>query len=204
MFSIGERVMHPGQGLCTVVGFEDSPSPMLILETGSGRGAARLMYPAAQAEKNLHPPVSRDEALAAIDGYGDLTCDPFSDRNSGLEEKHFKQRLKLGIPESLRVTKTMLERIAAAEACSKKPSSTSPASCATPASAPSRSSPAPSTRRPRRSRACSRSVVTPSRSRRNYLLAKMKRRTRFENECGAILLPLVIIGPLLRSFLHRA
>lgn len=123
MFSIGERVMHPGQGLCTVVGFEDSPSPMLILEAGSGRGAARLMYPAAQAEKNLHPPVSRDEALAAIDGYGDLACDSFSDRNSGLEEKHFKQRLKLGIPESLRVTKTMLERIAAAEACSKKPSS---------------------------------------------------------------------------------
>lgn len=122
MFSIGERVMHPGQGLCTVVGFEDSPSPMLILETGSGRGAARLMYPAAQAEK-LHPPVNRDEALAAIEGYEKLECDNFSDRNSGLEEKHFKQRLKLGIPESLRVTKTMLARIAAAEAVNKKPSS---------------------------------------------------------------------------------
>ncbi|WP_334099077.1 CarD family transcriptional regulator, partial [Parolsenella catena] len=63
MFSVGERVVHPGQGLCTVVGFQDSPAPMLILETGSGRGATRLMYPAAQAEKNLHPPVGREEAL---------------------------------------------------------------------------------------------------------------------------------------------
>lgn len=123
MFSVGERVMHPGQGLCTVVGFQDTPSEMLILETGSGRGATRLMYPVAQAEKNLHPPVNREQAIAAIDGYSKLECDDFTDRNSGLEEKHFKARLKLGIPESLRVAKTMLARIEQAEASSKKPSS---------------------------------------------------------------------------------
>ena len=123
MFSVGERVMHPGQGLCTVVGFQDSPAPMLVLETGSGRGATRLLYPAAQAEKNLHPPVGRDEALAVIDGYDDLECDTFTDRNSGLEESHFKKLLKHGVPDSVRVVKTMRARIAQAEASSKKPSS---------------------------------------------------------------------------------
>lgn len=123
MFSVGERVMHPGQGLCTVVGFKDSPTPMLILETGSGRGATRLMYPAAQAEKNLHPPVGREEALAVIDGYSELSCDTFTDRNSGLEETHFKKLVKHGVPDSVRVVKTMSARIADAEARSKKPSS---------------------------------------------------------------------------------
>lgn len=123
MFFVGERVVHPGQGLCTVVGFQDSPAPMLILETGSGRGATRLMYPAAQAEKNLHPPVGREEALAVIDGYADLACDTFTDRNSGLEESHFKKLLKHGVPDSVLVVKTMRARIAEAEAGSKKPSS---------------------------------------------------------------------------------
>ena len=36
MFSIGEHLIHPGQGVCTVTGFKDTPTPMLILEAGSG------------------------------------------------------------------------------------------------------------------------------------------------------------------------
>lgn len=121
MFAIGERVMHPGQGLCTVVGFEDSPFPVLVLEAGDGRSTTKLLYPQAQADK-LHPPVSREDALAVIEGYDDLTCDDFTDRNSGLEEKHFKALLKNGVPDSVRVVKTMRQRIAAAEAEGKKPS----------------------------------------------------------------------------------
>lgn len=122
MFTVGERVMHPGQGLCTVVGFRDSPSPMLVLETGSGRTTTRLLYPLAQAEHNLHAPVSRAEALQVISGYDELSCDPHTNHNSGVEEAYFKALLKRGVPDSVRVVKTMRTRIAAAERLSRKPS----------------------------------------------------------------------------------
>lgn len=113
--------MHPGQGLCTVVGFEDSPAPMFVLEAGSGRTVTRMLYPVSQ-ESKLHTPVSREEALAIIDGYDAIELDPFTDRNSGLEESHFKNLLKQGAPDSVCVVKTMRSRIAAAEAAGKKPS----------------------------------------------------------------------------------
>ena len=121
MFTVGERVIHPGQGLCTVVGFKDAPSPMLVLEAGSGRKTTRLLYPAAQAETHLHLPVTRDEALRVIEGYGELSCDPHTDRNSGQEEAYFKAMLKRGVPDSVRVVKTMRHRLALAASGSRKP-----------------------------------------------------------------------------------
>ena len=85
MFSIGQHVIHPGQGVCTVVGFrDDTPQPMLLLETKQGHAQTILMYPVAQA---------------------------------------FKQQLKLGAPETVRVAKTMMYRIRQAEEADKKPSS---------------------------------------------------------------------------------
>lgn len=122
MFEIGEHVIHPGQGVCTVVGFEDDPSPMIILETKSGRMQTRLMYPVSQADR-LHPTVSREEAEELLDNYDEIECDPFTERNSSLEETHFKQEIKKGAPETLRVAKTMRKRIHDAEAKNKKPSS---------------------------------------------------------------------------------
>lgn len=122
MFSVGERVMHPGQGLCTIVGFRDTPSPALILEAGSGRNATRLLYPADQAEAHLHPPVSRAEALDVIENYDSIACDTHSDRNSGQEEAYFKALLKRGVPDSVRVVKTMRTRIAQCERSARKPS----------------------------------------------------------------------------------
>lgn len=122
MFAVGQRVIHPGQGLCTVVGVKDGSTPMLVLETGSGRGTTRLLYPTVQAERNLHAPVSRERALEVIDGYDDITCDAFSDHNSGIEEAHFKALVKRGVPDSVCVVKTMRRRIAEAERRSKKPS----------------------------------------------------------------------------------
>ena len=55
--------------------------------------------------------------------YEDVAIDPFTERNSSLEETHFKQQLKLGAPETVRVAKTMAHRIADAKARGKKPSS---------------------------------------------------------------------------------
>ena len=39
MFKIGEHVIHPGQGVCTVTGFKDSPTPMIELEAHSGHSS---------------------------------------------------------------------------------------------------------------------------------------------------------------------
>lgn len=123
MFRIGEHVIHPGQGVCTVTGFdEDAPTPMIILECKQGHAKTRMMYPLAQSDR-LHLAISREEAENLIEHYGDLECDPFTERNSSLEETHFKQLLKEGAPETVRVAKTMHHRIRLAERQAKKPSS---------------------------------------------------------------------------------
>ena len=122
MFALGEHVIHPGQGVCTVVGFEDTPTPMIVLESQQGRTITRMKYPVSQAGR-LHTAVSREEAEALIAGYDQLEIDSFTERNSSLEESHFKQQIKLGAPETVRVAKTMRQRIHDAEAKNKKPSS---------------------------------------------------------------------------------
>ncbi|MDY2777106.1 MAG: CarD family transcriptional regulator [Collinsella sp.] len=122
MYRIGEHVIHPGQGVCTVVGFQDAPSPMIVLEARSGRAKTRLLYPAAQQDR-LHPCVSRAEAERLIEHYGTMECDGFHERNSSLEEAYFKRQIKSGAPETMRVAKTMRTRIRDAKARNKKPSS---------------------------------------------------------------------------------
>lgn len=123
MFEIGQHVIHPGQGVCTVMGFtDDSPTPMIILHAKSGHAATQLMYPQAQQDR-LHRAISREAAEDLMNNYDELALDPFTERNSSLEETHFKQQIKLGAPETVRVAKTMRARIADAERRGKKPSS---------------------------------------------------------------------------------
>ena len=123
MFEIGQHVIHPGQGVCTVVGFrDDTPQPMVLLEAKQGHAQTILMYPVAQADR-LHAAISREDAENLLANYADLECDTFTERNSSLEESHFKQQLKLGAPETVRIAKTMIKRIQDAEAADKKPSS---------------------------------------------------------------------------------
>lgn len=123
MFEIGQHVIHPGQGVCTVVGFKDDAShPMILLRAKSGNAETHLMYPLDQ-QGRLHAIISREDAEELLDSYDELAVDSFTERNSALEETHFKQQLKLGAPETVRVAKTMRHRIALAEAQGKKPSS---------------------------------------------------------------------------------
>lgn len=123
MFEIGEHVIHPGQGVCTVTGFDDNgPAPMIVLESKQGHAKTRMLYPVAQSDR-LHPTVTREEAQRIIDHYSEMECDTFTERNSSLEESHFKQLLKQGAPATVRVAKTMRHRIAEAERRDKKPSS---------------------------------------------------------------------------------
>lgn len=143
MFSIGQHVIHPGQGVCTVVGFrDDTPQPMLLLETKQGHAQTILMYPVAQADR-LHAAISQQDAEHLLSHYDELECDTFTERNSSLEETHFKQQLKLGAPETVRVAKTMMHRIRQAEEAVKNPAPTTCAYSRRPSAAPSRSSPWP-------------------------------------------------------------
>ncbi|MEE0456785.1 MAG: hypothetical protein UDK38_10150, partial [Collinsella sp.] len=66
---------------------------------------------------------SQQDAEHLLSHYDELECDTFTERNSSLEETHFKQQLKLGAPETVRVAKTMMHRIRQAEEADKKPSS---------------------------------------------------------------------------------
>ncbi len=123
MFEIGQHVIHPGQGVCTVTGYtDDDVHPMILLRAKSGHAETHLMYPLSQQDR-LHAIISREDAEDLLCSYADLAVDSFTERNSALEETHFKQQLKLGAPETVRVAKTMRRRIAEAEARGKKPSS---------------------------------------------------------------------------------
>ena len=99
MFSIGQHVIHPGQGVCTVVGFrDDTPQPMLLLETKQGHAQTILMYPVAQADR-LHAAISQQDAEHLLSHYDELECDTFTERNSSLEETHFKQQPSTNLPK---------------------------------------------------------------------------------------------------------
>ena len=67
MFEIGQHVIHPGQGVCTVTGFtEDVAHPMILLRAKSGHAETHLMYPLAQ-QSRLHAIISREDAEDLID-----------------------------------------------------------------------------------------------------------------------------------------
>ena len=120
MFQIGQHVIHPGQGVCTVTGFtEDKAHPMILLCAKSGHAETHLMYPLAQQDR-LHAIISREDAESLLGNYADLPVDTFTERNSALEETHFKQQLKLGAPETVRVAKTMHHRINEAESLGRR------------------------------------------------------------------------------------
>ena len=90
--------------------------------TKQGHAQTILMCPVAQADR-LHAAISQQDAEHLLSHYDELECDTFTERNSSLEETHFKQQLKLGAPETVRVAKTMMHRIRQAEEADKKPSS---------------------------------------------------------------------------------
>lgn len=70
---------------------------MLLLEAKQGHAQTILMYPVAQADR-LHAAISQQDAEHLLSHYDELECDTFTERNSSLEETHFKQQLKLGAP----------------------------------------------------------------------------------------------------------
>ena len=150
MFSIGEHIIHPGQGVCTVTGFEDSLAPMIVLEAKSGHARTTLKYPVAQVDR-LHPCIGREDAERLSSTYAELECDPFTERNSSLEESYFKRQLKLGAPETVRVARPCAGASTTPRRAPRSPAAITPGCSRRHAAAPSRSSPSPWTS-PRRQR----------------------------------------------------
>lgn len=121
MFSIGEYIVHPGQGVCKVADIEEGPEALYKLLPVAERHPMLISFPVA-SESRLRPVVTRDEATALIKSYPELEPDTYTDRSNALEEQHFKKQIKQGsLLDSVRVAKTFRRRIAEVEARNKKP-----------------------------------------------------------------------------------
>ncbi len=121
MFSVGQYIVHPGQGVCKVEDVVLEPMAVYQLLPIGQRHPMRISFPLASADK-LRPILSRDEAMGIIDGYPDMSIDPFKARSNALEEEHFRQKIRTGSCEdSVRIVKTFRKRIADTRARNKKP-----------------------------------------------------------------------------------
>lgn len=121
MYSVGEFIVHPGQGVCKVEGVVEEPMALYQLMPIGQRHPMRISFPLASADK-LRPVLSREEAMQIIDGYPDMQVDPFIGRSNALEEEHFRQKIRTGTcKDSVRIVKTFRKRIADTRARNKKP-----------------------------------------------------------------------------------
>lgn len=121
MYSVGEYIVHPGQGVCRVEGYVETPQAAYELLPIGMRHPTHIRFPVSNAHK-LRPVLSYDEAVELIDEYPTMQVDNYTDRSNALEEAHFKQEIRKGTcRDSMRIVKTFRLRIAETRARNKKP-----------------------------------------------------------------------------------
>ncbi|MCH3968772.1 MAG: CarD family transcriptional regulator [Atopobiaceae bacterium] len=121
MFSVGEYIVHPGQGVCKVEAVEDDPMAVYKLMPVRGRNPMLISFPVSN-EQRLRPILSAEEATALIEDYPSMGLDEFRDKSNALEEEHFKSEIKRGsCRDSVRIVKTFRHRIDEVKANNKKP-----------------------------------------------------------------------------------
>ena len=121
MYSVGEYIVHPGQGVCQVEAIVEEPMAVYQLMPIGQRHPMRITYPVAGADK-LRPVLSRQEAEALIEGYSEMEPDPYHERSNALEEAYFKREIRNGTCEdSMRIVKTFRLRIEETRANNRKP-----------------------------------------------------------------------------------
>ena len=121
MFSVGEYIVHPGQGVCVVEGIQSEPMAVYQLLPIGQRHPMRISFPIASADK-LRPILSRAEAEQIIEQYPTMQLDDFVGRSNALEEEHFKKEIRNGTcRDTVRIAKTFRHRIAQTRARNKKP-----------------------------------------------------------------------------------
>lgn len=120
MYSVGDFIVHPGQGVCRVEAIDTSDTPTYHLMPTHGRNPMLIKYPVA-SEDNLRPVVSAEEATGLINNICEMELDPFTDRSAVLEEKHFKKAIRHGsCKDVVRIAKTFRSRIQDAQSSHKK------------------------------------------------------------------------------------
>lgn len=121
MYSVGEYIVHPGQGVCRVEGFVSEPMEAYCLLPIGMRHPTSIRFPVANAGK-LRRVLTRDEAEELIEEYPSMQVDNYTDRSNALEEQHFKQEIRTGTcRDAMRIVKTFTLRIAETRARNKKP-----------------------------------------------------------------------------------
>lgn len=121
MYSVGDYVVHPGQGVCHIRAVTEKPEAQYELVSLEQRNAVHLSYPVSQEER-LRPIVSKDQAQILIEQYSELEPTHFDARSTALEEQHYKQTIRHGsCKDSMRIVKTFSERIQEMVKDNKKP-----------------------------------------------------------------------------------
>ncbi len=121
MYSVGDYIVHPGQGVCLVDEISSEPSECYLLLPIGQRHPMRISFPIA-SEDRLRPVLTDAEARAVIEAYPTLELDPFTAKSNALEEEHFRNEIRQGTClDAVRIVKTFRARIAQVRANNKKP-----------------------------------------------------------------------------------
>lgn len=121
MYSVGDYIVHPGQGVCRVEGLVSEPVEAYRLLPIGIHHPTFIRFPVANAGK-LRPVLTYKEAMELIEEYPDMQVDDYTDKSNALEEEHFKQEIRQGTcRDSMRIVKTFRFRIAQTRARNKKP-----------------------------------------------------------------------------------
>lgn len=136
-FAEGEYVVHPGQGVCLIVGIVQGSSIVGASADCPGHEERHWQYelsPLASPKVHIHYPVTReetlrpvvgrDEALAVIADGPSMESDHFEKPQSWTVREHFMELLRGGdCREAMRVTKSLYERMEEAQTRGRKPRS---------------------------------------------------------------------------------
>ena len=112
MYSVGDYLVHPGQGVCQVKDVTDGPQAVYQLLPIGKRHPIHISFPVAN-ERRLRPVLSRAEAEQIIEDYPTIEVESFQARNNSLEEEHYRNEMRQGsCRDSVRIVKTFRIRIA--------------------------------------------------------------------------------------------
>lgn len=121
MYSVGDYLVHPGQGVCQVQDVTSGSQAVYQLLPIGKRHPVHISFPVAN-EARLRPVLSRAEAEQIIDDYPTIEIERFRARNNSLEEEHYRTEMRQGsCRDSVRIVKTFRARIDELSARNKKP-----------------------------------------------------------------------------------
>ena len=121
MYSVGDYLVHPGQGVCQVKDVTEGPQAVYQLLPVGKRHPVHISFPVSN-EDRLRPVLSRGEAEKIIESYPSMELESFQARNNSLEEEHYRNEMRQGsCLDSVRIAKTFRVRIEELSARNKKP-----------------------------------------------------------------------------------